>query len=289
MSIRLERIESGADRARILHWLSLPADPSARAWVIREGGSLGAAATLLPAPTTQVWVRVAQACRGRGYAHLLWRAVLDCALEHRITRLAAVRPIDEEALTWAERNHLRVVARLTEFSASLRQSQDRQRRAWARISHRVPAQSSIISLRQAQEEGLLSAVAGVLAPAVGGNSARWLRRAEQSLQTRGPPDFDPQCSVVLRQDRRIIGAQTTRFDPVQSCWFIEAITVVAEYRHGWASLALRIAAGEAKERAALSDEVRFRARDDHADTLRMARHLGAKLRSTQALVVWTAP
>lgn len=286
MSSRVEWIEEAADRTRVLHWLGLQAIRSATVWAVRDSGCLVAAATLMPDPVPRGWLRVAEEHRGQGLGHLLWLALHGFASVRGLSRIEALKAVDEHALPWVGRHQLQVTGTITEFSASLRDSLPRQRLAWARVVHRMPAQSRIISLRQAQAEGLLGSIAAILAPAVGGDPARWLSRAEQSLRTLGPPDFDPECSVILMVNGQVVGAQTARFDPAGPCWFNEAITIIPEYRRGWASIALRVAAGSAKERAALVDEVRFRARDDHLDTLRMAHHLGARKRWSRSQVIW---
>jgi hypothetical protein len=287
MSPSIALVEQSADRARLLQWLLVPGGPGTAVWAVRADHRLLGAAALAGGPNPAAWIRVVDTHSRQGIGSLLWRAVAERATRDRSAAVHAVRPVDADAGRWAQHRGASPTGTLTEFAASLGLLLARQRLAWVRIRHRMPAACRIIALRAAKAEGLLPEVARTLAPAIGGQATRWLNRAERSLQSAAAPDFDPECSLVMMLDGAVIGAQTTRFDPAEFCWFIEAITIVPAFRQGWASIALRIAACEAKERAALTDEVRFRARDDHPDTLRMARHLDANVRWTRHFMRWS--
>jgi hypothetical protein len=286
MSPSIALVEQSADRARLLQWLLVPGGPGTAVWAVRADHHLLGAAALAGGPNPAAWIRVVDPHREQGVGSRLWRALGERAVLARCASVSAARPVDENVARWAQRRGAEIGGELTEFSASLARSLERQRLAWTRIRHRMPAQCRIITLREVEAEGRLADVAGTLAPAIGGQAARWLQRAERSLRSPVAPDFDPECSLVMILEGAVIGAQTTRFDPSEFCWFNEAITIIPEFRQGWASVALRIAAGEAKLHAALTDEVRFRARNDHPDTLRMARHLDAKVRWTRQFIQW---
>ncbi len=287
MDVSVARVEQPGDRARIFHWLGMPGVSGSSVWAARVNDRLIGAAALSASPAPSAWIRVLDEQMGQGIGGWLWRALAERAAFERRTSVSAARPVDGNGSRWAERRGAEVTGDLTEFSASLERSLERQRNAWERVRHRVPAECRILTLRQVEAEGRLSEVARTLAPAIGGQASRWLLRAERSLRAPQPPEFDPECSLVMMLHGQVIGAQTTRFDPAEFCWFNEAITIIPEFRQGWATIALRIAAGEAKVCAALTDEVRFRARNDHPDTLRMARHLDAQVRWTRHFIKWT--
>jgi hypothetical protein len=281
-------VDSAIERARLLLWLGLSIDERSPVWVVRKDAEVcGAAALVVASPHALAWVRVADRHQRIGIGRALGQTLTDHASSSGLHHLGAARPVDSRPAAWALAIGWRAVGTLTEFSASLAVSMARQRIAWARVERSVPPDCRILSLREAAAQNRLEAIAHTLAPAVGGRPERWMARAERSLRNPARIEFDPDCSVIMLLGDQVIGAQTTRFDPLESCWFNEAITVIPEFRRGWASIALRIAAGEAKQRAALFDEVRFRARNDHPDTLRMARHLGAETRWTRHFLQWS--
>lgn len=274
----------------MLHWLGLPAliarNPRLHVWGAsgEDGNPQCAAALWLPgagAPGGEAvaWLRVAQAHRRAGLGPALLRELVSAARTGGATGVRAAFPCEEDAYGWASRRGAQVLATIEEFSLSLPSALLRLERAWQRVLPRVPGGVELLSLREMDGRGQLTAMANLLAPAIGGDAQRWLNRAQRSLMAddNRAVDFDPDFSLALMLDGVCIGAQTTRFDSAGDFWFNEALAVAPAWRGGWANLHLRVASARAQCAAHRSDTLRFRARSEHADTRRMAQHLGAAL------------
>lgn len=273
-------IVEATDSQRILRWLGLPLQlrdqPNTSVWGAGEQGRvLGAAVCWSDRGRWFMWGRVLPSAQRQGLGTELLGAIFAYARRAGVEQVFCAHLMPQAQAQWLMQKGATVQSSISEFSASLRVAADRLERAWGRMQRQQPASAKIYTMKDVAAQGKLSVLADLLVPAVGGNQQRWLRRATAALEGQNPV-FDPECSLVLCLGDRIVGAQTTRYQSEGHYWFNEAITIAPDLRNGWASIMLRRASEQAKTRMGLSDEVRFRARPDQLDTLRMADHLGAR-------------
>jgi len=242
---------------------------------------VGAAALGLepgPADAGRRWLvdlRVIVPARRRGVGRALMRRAVEQAAGHGIPALHAwewVEPDGDAARAWAAfgfspcQRRLEFEADLARAHATLLPLYDRAREdGW------VPPAARIVPLADADHE----AVARLHVQCLGGT-----RRLLMPLLRGAAADaYDPACSRVLLLDGRVVGFTLGRVHPDGVC-DVDANVIHPAVRLGWANLWLKFEAA-AVLLARGVHTIRYASFQQHTDTHRVSRQVGARLIRTQ--------
>ena len=259
-----------------------PGQPS-RLWVAvcREGGEqvervVGAAA-LGPDGQAgagrgwQVDCRVIVPYRRRGIGRTLIEHAVGVARGHGVSALHAwgwFEPDSEVARAWSAfdfapcRHKTEFESDLAKHSAMIRPLLDEVREhGW------IPESARVVPLAEAD----LEAVARLHVQYLGGNR----RLLMPLLRGTAPDRYDPVLSRVLLLDGQVVGFTLGRIFPGGVCE-VDANVVHPSLRLGWANLLLKLEATDRLLEAGVHT-IRFFALDQHTDTRRLSRKVGAKV------------
>lgn len=251
---------------------------------LANSGQLGIALLwpALPVATGFIWVPPNSRRTGVGTA--LLHKLSAAAREKGCKRLLGTFAVNMETAAWLERNGFSSRSIMREFSQQLDESYPRLAKAWERVERRVPETAHLVTLREAVDASKLEETAVFLARHVGGLPGQMIQGVQRKINGRSSPVYDLDCSLVLLDKERVIGARLTRFTAAKNCWFLESIAVDESFRGSWANIWLKAEGTRLMLESGRSKLCRFRAREDQTDTLRYAEHIHATLLETLKLM-----
>lgn len=220
-------------------------------------------------------LRVIATARGRGIGRALVRRVVEQAAAHGITSLHTwewVEPDVDAARAWA-RFGFAPSQRRMEFEADLAQAHATLLPLYerARAENWIPSAARIVPLADADAD----AVARLHVQCLGGS-----RRLLMPLLRGSTADaYDPACSRVLLLDGRVVGFTLGRVHPAESCADVDANVVHPSLRLGWANLWLKFEAASVLLSRGIRT-IRYTTFQQHTDTHRVSRQVGARLLRT---------
>lgn len=220
-------------------------------------------------------VRVIVPARGQGIGGALLRRVVEQAAAHGISELFTwewVEPDGDAARAWA-RFGFSPFQRRMEFEADLAQAQATLLPLYERAREQdwFPPEARIVPLAEAD----LEAVARLHVQCLGGTR----RMLMPPLRGATVDAYDPECSRVLLLDGRVVGFTLGRVHPAESYADVDANVVHPSVRLGWANLWLKFEAASVLLARGIRS-IRYATFQQHTDTHRVSRQVGARLLRT---------
>lgn len=219
-------------------------------------------------------LRVILPFRGKGVGRALLQRVTEQAMQHGIAALHAwqwMEPQSEAARAWSALG-FSACQRRFDFEADLSQAHATLLPLYARAREEnwIPPAAQIISLADADHD----AVAQLHVQCLGGT-----RRLLMSLLRGSAPDaYDPICSRVLLLDRQVVGFTLGRVHADGVC-DIDANVIHSSVRRSWANLWLKFEAARFLLARGVHT-IRYATFQQHTDTQRVSRQVGARLLRT---------
>ena len=241
---------------------------------------IGAAALgVEPAPDFKrrwfVDLRVIAPARGQGIGHALMRRVVEQATGHGIGELYTWEWVESEsdaASAWA-RFGFTPCQRRMDFEADLAQAHATLLPLYerAREENWIPPGARIVPLANAD----LDAVVRLHTQCLGGTR----RLLMPLLRGSATGAYDPQCSRVLLLDGKVVGFTLGRVHADESCSDVDANVIHPAVRLGWANLWLKFEAASVLLARGIRT-IRYSTFQQHTDTHRVSRQVGARLLRT---------
>jgi predicted N-acetyltransferase YhbS len=241
---------------------------------------VGAAALgVEPAPDFKrrwlVDLRVIVPTRRQGIGRALMRRVVEQASGHGIGALHTWDWVDSEsdaASAWA-RFGFTPCQRRMDFEADLAQAHATLLPLYerAREENWIPPTARIVPLADAD----LDAVARLHTQCLGGTR----RLLMPLLRGSAAGAYDPQCSRVLLFDEKVVGFTLGRVHADESCSDVDANVIHPAVRLGWANLWLKFEAASVLLARGIRT-IRYSTFQQHTDTHRVSRQVGARLLRT---------
>jgi GNAT superfamily N-acetyltransferase len=230
-------------------------------------------------------LRVIVPCRRRGIGRALMRRVVEQATAHGIPALYAweyVEPDGDAARAWAALGFSPCQRRL-EFEADIAQARATIMPFYDRALEDgwIPPTARIVPLADADA----GAVADLHVRYLGGTR----RLLMPLLRGAAPEAFDPTCSRVLTLDGQVVGFTLGRVHADGVC-DIDSNVIHPAVRLGWANLWLKYEAASVLLAKGVHT-IRYFSLQQHTDTRRVSRQVGARLLRTlvQMRLDLTAP